>query len=402
MPSRMSERLAARGCWKLARLLVAVVGLLALWSTSASAQTITIGTVGRIRPVPGEERPDPRRYDYRNTRPWWINYQDCIANEVFVFPITVNNARATVEVWAGNDTCDEKRGNADRGQCWLVASETARRDMTIDVPVRTVVEQDRADLTISTGLGPEVCETSTDEDGQQLTFFFFIEDGGRAVSGSVQRWTGGAQGTGFDLVGPNPPAGIDVSTGEDQLTVSFGNLEEDLQLERIGAYCVPAGTIADVEPTDVFEPAGDAGAPVVAPGAADAGTAAARCEQNLLVQGQRPNFEAALREGISLECGRANKSAGEVRTRGLTNGQLYAVGVAGEDLLNNPGVLSQIRCAAPEEVEDFFERYKFQGGLGGGGFCTMSFAARSSAPAGVALLGLLLVALRVRRVRSRS
>jgi hypothetical protein len=389
--------------------LVGLVTLLMLWSNVASAQTITLGTPGRIRPAPSGEEQDPRNYDYRNTRPWWISYEDCISNEVLVFPLTVNNARSTVEVWAGNDTCDERRGSADRGQCWLVASETARRDMTINVPVRTVVEQDRSDLTISTNPGLGVCTNSTDEDGQQLTFFFFIEDGGKAVTGSVQRWTGGAQGTGFDLVGPNPPSDLSVLMGESQLMVSFANLEEDLQLERIGAYCVAAGTGVEA---DVFEPATattDAGTPDAGSSTDDDTTDSAtltpapqECFTPLLVGGARPDYARASELNVDLSCGTANKSSGEVRTKKLENGTTYAIAVAGEDLLGNPGVLSRIACGTPQELEDFFERYKANGGKGGGGFCAVSPGHIPVAPGAAALLGLVLAALGVRRARSRA
>jgi hypothetical protein len=200
-----------------------------------------------------------------------------------------------------------------------------------------------------------------------------------------------------------------VGVGEDQLTVSFGDLQEDLQLERIGAYCVPANAMALPESdAGVFEPApadtsADAGTSeaetptVLAPSAVPEG-----CPTNLLVAGQRPRFEAALQAGYDLECGKANKSSGEVRTRGLTNGTTYAIGVAGEDLLGNPGVLSRLECATPNEVEDFFERYKASGGVGGGGFCGLRPAASRSGYAAGGLLGLLLAALAVRRVRSRA
>jgi hypothetical protein len=126
------------------------------------------------------------------------------------------------------------------------------------------------------------------------------------------------------------------------------------------------------------------------------------CPTNLLIAGQRPNFEAALQIGLDLDCGTANKSAGEVRTRGLQNGQTYAIGVAGEDLLGNPGVLSRLECATPNEVEDFFERYKANGGVGGGGFCGLRPGAPRPAHAAAALLGLLLVVLGARRARSRA
>lgn len=387
-----------------------LVGLVTLWSSDAAAQSITLGTVGRIRPVEGEDRPNPRNYDYRNTRPWWISYEDCVADEVLVFPLTINNPQHTLEVWAGTDACDERRGNtSDRGQCWLLASQTATRDITVDVPVRSVVLQSVSGAV--PGAQPStVCDGSTDSDGSQITFYFFLQDGGKAVAGSTVKWTGGTQGTGFDLVGPAPPTGLSVGMGENQLMISVDGVSEDPELERIGAYCVATDTSAE---DDVFEPdtaTADAGA-------ADAGSstdddttdstttltpAPASCFTPLLVSGARPDYEGARKLGVDLNCGTANKSSGEVRTKPLQNGVTYAIAVAGEDLLGNPGVLSPIKCGTPQELEDFFERYKANGGKGGGGFCAMSPGPIPAAPGAAALLGLMLAALGARRVRSRA
>lgn len=402
-----------RSCWRLATLLVvALVGLVTLWSSDAAAQTITIGTPGRIRPVPGEDRPNPRQYPYRNVRPWWISYEDCLTNEVLVFPLTINNPRATLEVWAGTDACDERRGNtADRGNCWLLASQTATRDITVDIPVRSVVLQSLA----ATVPGPQpesVCEGSTDSDGTQITFYFFLQDGGKAVEGTRTTWTGGAQGTGFDLVGPAPPASLSVGMGESQLQVSLRGVTEDPELERIGAYCVPEGTgVTDgMEVPDDFEPAPpdagvtDGGSSTdgdTTGGATELTPAPAACFTPLLVGGARPDFAGAAELGVDLSCGTANKSSGEVRTKPLENGRTYAIAVAGEDRLGNPGVLSAVRCGTPQELEDFFEAYKFHGGAGGGGFCAVRPGASRVGPA-AALLALSLAAFGVRRARRRA
>lgn len=359
MPSRtgVSSRAALPRGWRLASLLaVALVWLMTAWSSDAAAQSITIGTVGRIRPSPeeGAPRPNPRLYDYRNVRPWWISYEDCLANEVLVFPLTINNPRSTLEVWAGTDACDERRGNtADRGNCWLLASQTATRDITVDIRVRSVVLQSTSG-TVPAPQPASVCDGSTDSDGTQITFYFFLQDGGKAIEGTRTTWSGGAQGTGFDLVGPAPPTGLQVGMGERQLMISLGEVTEDPELERIGAYCVAAGTGVDpnagtdgMEPVEP-EPLTDAG---VADAGPDDGTtedglspAPQDCFTPLLVGGARPDFEAALALGVDLNCGTANKSSGEVRTKPLVNGQKYAIAVAGEDLLGNPGVLSQIEC----------------------------------------------------------
>jgi hypothetical protein len=54
----------------------------------------------------------------------------------------------------------------------------------------------------------------------------------------------------------------------------------------------------------------------------------------------------------------------------LENGVSYACGVSGFDSKGNVGELSELRCATPEPVTDFFEAYDRAGGNGGGGFCS--------------------------------
>jgi len=381
--------------------LLAALAFGATWSADARAQTststITIGNnVGRYRP-PQTEVDD--NFDYRDTRPWWISYEDCIANDVLVFPITVSDTSHRLEVWAGTDDCAAKRGNTvDRGQCWLVGSqEQLTRTFDVRIPVRNVVAQNFSAQTVPSGLGPDVCEGSTDADGTKVTFYFLIEDNGKAASSVT--WTGSTQGTGFDLVGPTPPTGISVGMGEKQLSISIGNITENDDLQRIGLYCAPrgAGVDAEPEPEPEFIPGADAGAPitVVTP-------APDNCATPLLVGGARPKFARAAELGIDLSCGQASRTSDTVRTKTLENGTTYAIGVAGEDLLGNPGVLSTIQCGTPQELTDFFELYKEKGGRGGGGFCSFSPGAARSAPGAALLFGILFAALGTRRTRSRT
>ncbi|MEO8183015.1 MAG: hypothetical protein ABI895_29635, partial [Deltaproteobacteria bacterium] len=334
-----------------------------LWSSAALAQTqiITLGKIGRYRP-PQTEADD--NYGFRTARQWWISYEDCIANDVLVFPITVSDTSHRLEVWAGTDNCAEKRGNTtDRGQCWLVASEDQlTRTFDVEVPVRNVVAQNFTAMTVPSDLTKDVCEGSTDADGTQVTFYFLIEDGGKATSSVT--WTGAPQGTGFDLVGPNPPTGISVGMGESQLSISIGKIIENDELQRLGLYCAPKGAGVEASDPDEFVANPDAGTAVAvvtpAPNA---------CFTPLLVGGQRPQFALAQQFNVDLSCGEASRTSDTVRTKTLDNGTTYAIGVAGEDLLGNPGALSAIQCGTPQRLTDFFELYNQHGDRGGGGFC---------------------------------
>jgi hypothetical protein len=55
----------------------------------------------------------------------------------------------------------------------------------------------------------------------------------------------------------------------------------------------------------------------------------------------------------------------------LINGHQYAVAVAAYDDDQNVGILSNLGCQTPEPVVDFWDKYKDDGGLAGGGFCAL-------------------------------
>ena len=55
----------------------------------------------------------------------------------------------------------------------------------------------------------------------------------------------------------------------------------------------------------------------------------------------------------------------------LINGHQYAVAVAAYDDDQNTGILSNLGCQTPEPVIDFWDKYKDDGGLAGGGFCAL-------------------------------
>jgi hypothetical protein len=97
----------------------------------------------------------------------------------------------------------------------------------------------------------------------------------------------------------------------------------------------------------------------------------------------------------------AGKSDHSKTVSALTNGGSYAVAVACVDGYDNVGPLSDVVCATPAPVLDFWNRYKTDGGAAGG-FCALE---APGAPAGGAAMGLGLAfaaALWARRRRGRK
>jgi hypothetical protein len=65
--------------------------------------------------------------------------------------------------------------------------------------------------------------------------------------------------------------------------------------------------------------------------------------------------------------------------------------------VGNAGVLSQLLCGTPTELDDFYELYSLNGGRGGGGFCSLPLAPRAPSHVALMALGGLALVLRWRR-----
>ena len=176
----------------------------------------------------------------------------------------------------------------------------------------------------------------------------------------------------YDLVGPTPPTSVKAGIGEEAVVVTWKPSTSDEFLGTYGVYVDEAGGGGD-------------------PGAGGAGGASSDpCSSDVLIPGQIPTGTANAT---------TNASTTEAEAGGLQNGVLYAVGVASVDNFENPGALSTLSCATPENVTGFFEAYREAGGEGGGGFCSVGAAPSRLAAAFVALAAL---GLAVRRRRGRA
>jgi hypothetical protein len=72
-------------------------------------------------------------------------------------------------------------------------------------------------------------------------------------------------------------------------------------------------------------------------------------------------------------------NATSVQGNPLANGTSYAVAVAGTDAYGNVGPLSDPICETPEVTTDFWDKYKNEGGAGGG--CATAGSTEAGAPA---------------------
>ncbi len=357
-----------------------------VWSADASAQSTSTSTITIGQNVGRRLSTDPIGFDgyhFRDARRWWINYDECVANEYFDFYVTLTNPKNRLEVWAGTDNCADNRSLEDHRQCWIVASnDSPKQNFTVSVPVRNIVSNnvgaDSANIPDPVALGTDICGKSTDSDGVKLTLYFFLQDGGQVVTGSQQTWDPtNLGGVGYDMIGPAPPESINTGMGEQQLSVNLEGVEAEPDRERFAAFCVEADP---PDPNAEFIPADDA----------------LSCPTTQLTPGERPNS--------ALKCGEANETSDTITTdHDLLNDHVYAVGVSGEDIIGNAGPLSTLACGIPKPLKDFFELYEEAGGPGGGGFCSVSIPGGSrSGSTPLALFGALFATLALRRGRNRS
>lgn len=382
------------------------VALLAL-SIPASAQTTTTTTgtaltsaKGNITLNPSAQGIDRDREYYSASRPWWISYEDCLANDKFTFHLSIRDNSNPLEIWAGSENCATNRSRTDRGQCWIVAQVAQLSDtVDVEVPVRNILLRNlNTTNPPAPGLPATVCDNSTDPSGEALTFYIMLVDSGQADE--YIAWDGGTGGTGFDVVGPDPPGSISVGVGESQLAIKIKDINEDSDREAFEAFCVPAGTtFASIGLTDPdSDTTGDAG---TSGEGLDAGEVSRSRDA-----GNGPPaacFTEVLRSGrlapSQFSCGTARETSSTLRTSRLVNDQQYAVALSARDRLGNAGVASTIECGRPTELDDFFELYSRADGHGGGGFCSVApgGAARENAPRGLALLLAVLAGFGLRR-----
>ncbi len=393
-----------------------VVTTAVLWTGSAFAQTVAINE-GSIQ----------RSTSFRSSsqNPLWISKADCLANDQISFPLTVSNYGSyQLEVWAGSASDDCRTPEARRGTtavCWQVwKGVPTSTGLNVMVSTRDIVSRNKPSEGGPTGPGSgtvEDCEwTEATTAPQEVALYFMFVD-----AGSEQQMGGAIWKTKFDLAGPTAPGKVSAGIGDTLLVLDWS---ESTDTDKAGYrfYCDPipgkegeqtnvetfdldASLDADLDAAGDAEAGGDAGddasTDAAADGATDAATEAgadaatntgSSCPTNVLVVNTAPKEE--------YYCGSGSGTSGKVS--GLKNGVRYSVAVAAVDGVGNVGKLSNVTCATPSPVDDFFKVYRDAGGQAGGGFCTVTGGVGHGAGvAGLVLVGLAALGSTIRRRRTR-
>ena len=379
------------------------------WGAGALAQTVALNEASIQRSK--SNRPTAQQ-------PNWISRADCLADDYISFPLTVSGyENYQLEVWVGfqSDDCTVLEARRQTtASCWKVYQGVpTQTGQTLVLSVRDIVSEDvREDGGLADG-SLDSCEPKDATTAAQAIdiYFMFVDPGGGENAGGV-KWA-----TAFDLAGPTAPANASAGIGDtlivldweqstdtdggyrfycdpipgkedDQtnLTPLAGDASIDVNLDAdTDATSTDAATDAEVDAeagTDA-----DVDAEVDAEANTDAGEAGtdadnsieSGCSASALVAGQVPDE--------AYYCGSGSGTSGNIK--GLKNGVQYSVAVAGVDLVGNVGKLSNVTCASPSPVDDFFKVYRDAGGQAGGGFCTAS----GGVGHGAGVSGLLLIAL---------
>lgn len=238
------------------------------------------------------------------------------------------------------------------------------------------------------------CSSSLPPAGAGVKLYFILVVGG---GGIAQGSTGAEYTVKVDTVGPAAPdVNPEIGIGDGLLKVRWNTLT-DTDVTGYRVYCDPHPS----RPNDVVTPArcvpaadgsaaDDAGC--VTPTAdTDAG---AGCNTSVLVSGTLGNLIPP-----TLQCADiTDRTSNEYKVTGLENERRYTFAVASRDLLGNVGPIKLVGCDYPSPIQDFWSRYKGDGGQAGGSYCSIGISPRVSIAA-LALLSCASVCLLRRRGR---
>ena len=322
-----------------------------------------------------------------------ISRSDCESTEIFTFPYTASSLAGVqaIQVWLSegqNCALEEERGA--NGGCTQIGD-----DIT-NVDAMGSIELTSAEIAAAVA-GVDNCIDSRTNSNPHITtlYFLLIRSSGVDVDEDDVRVH---ESTEVDLLGPGTPSGLVFKAADSAVLAEFETSDATADAKGFQLYCNPRPA-ADPEDADsqgnavggggaaaggasgtggasggAGPASGGAGGASGGAGAASGGSGGASggaggsatggtggtggsgsvdCDEGAMVAGDPPPS--------GYECGDVIDGAtGTVS--GLTNGTTYAFAIAGVDQLDNPGVLSDISCVTPVNVDDFFENYREAGG----------------------------------------
>jgi hypothetical protein len=387
------------------RALAFLVALVALCASSrAFAATIALS-------------PTVNRDHFRNntnigsSTTFWISRTDCLVDDVLHFTTTTTDASSLqLEVWVGLGSADclqkVNRDPATTAQCLRIFSGPATpavQQINLSTQDIAQIEQPvppgrRGQDGIGTGTAADCSRTGSTAPDDVTLFFMLMQSSDQVASTTFT--------TKIDLVGPIAPTNPAATSGNTLVEVTWtANIDADVAGYTV--FCVPPpGSPADAgfstsatattSATTSVTSGGGAGGAAGAGGTVDSGDDAG-ADGSAGADGTGGTADAAGSSGAtsSIACGGVvpfvpgelpsadvlsrfvcatvtDRLATHAKITGFVNGEVVALAVGANDIVQNVGGLSTVVCATPDEVNGFDTNYHAAGGTAGGGFCSLS------------------------------
>lgn len=370
MESREFSMAVERNAWarRIAILAAALTAILGLSERLAFAQTIILNPNPGVVRIGSDDKPAPTRSQSLLVN--YINLDDCNADRAYSVPLSLDrqgNTAVSLQVWAGSSGQDCSvlaNRSGTTGTCWRAAPDVPfSTNLSTIVRVRDILRQDR-NYQLYTDVAPaSVCTAAPRQ--TIVLFYVWVKNGatGDSISNVTQSFEVRTQG-------PSPPGAVHAGVGTHKLIVDWTPPSDVTDIAGYDVYCEGAGGDAGLDATTVSPDTGTA-ADAATDGAddadsdasSDAGTATdatvSACGASPLVAGQAPTANVH-------RCGTVlGPTATKADAIPLINGQVARVAVASIDNFGNAGVLSDLACATPSPIDDFYSVYKGDGGTAG-------------------------------------
>jgi len=320
-----------------------------------------------------------------------FNIEECENDMPMTFRISYTGSLGAGDLYVYlGSSCNEKE-NRDEGRCYAAVENRPLESLSnLSVYPNWVVDP--------MGTPPTCVEG---EGATDVWFLVLADDSDQTVVYQSQTTIN------YDTQAPQPPVDIEAGYGEGMISVHWDVAEPDFPEEWQHFWVMCWGEGMD-EPEPSAEPAADASSdpavdpaddpvddlvddgddveedaaasdpapdpasdPASEPAAADTvgdGSSSGDCPAGGFSAGD------AFDEAYACSA-RLGQSARRYDLRGLENNQPYMVSVVAEDEFGNKSVIGSVVCQTPQEVDDFWEVYKKQGGGDDGGFCFVATAA---------------------------
>ncbi|HSQ62259.1 MAG TPA: hypothetical protein VLM85_03565 [Polyangiaceae bacterium] len=349
-----------------------------------------------------------------------VNFKECADDTYIQFSLQLGNLPTSdsLQAWAGTGDCTQAGTTSGQNPtCWPIFPSNIQATslvLTVNVRVADIVSQlfsATKVLTYSAAKAPDVCSSAAANTTTTTT----TDDAGNTVVSSGETsvniwfmWFGGGKPTPdsnapaypikVKLVGPNAPTNVAASSGDGEVIVTWNGPPGEADLQGYNVYASPSGgapvgdAAGDVttvcgdaaQGTQLLDDAGlpvydDAGNPVFVDDAGNPITQDAGCYQVYNPPGgggtcststSINTSDQAIDAGTTIVKQATGTTNAKASVTGLTNGVSYAIAVAAFDSFQNDGQLSSVVCASPAAIDDFWKKYREEGGTAGG-FCAL-------------------------------